>query len=446
MNPRHLVAAFLTSVAVGLAGVTAAPVVDDTGGQKGADTPGAHRTIVKLAPGQAVNGQPRVVVLNKGAASGAPAAKNIEAGGPWLGVQFGPVPKPLASHLKLENGSGQMVLNVAAGSPADLAGLQQYDVITNIDGNAVSGDMGEFLDMVRGFAPNETHQFGLIRGGAPMNNRVVVGTRPEDAASIKYKYEIEEEPLAGGQMFQRGGMFEKDPQGNWQFKDLGQIDDVKDLFSQMPNMGPGNLQYFWQNAAPDHMNQMQIHVDQGNEVRIEKDDTGKITVTRVEKNGADNNTRVETFDDEAAFEAGDPDAFKMYKEGMGGDGVFNFRMNRAFPGLGNTGPDMSTFKFDFNDKDMQATIEKFQKQVEEMQKNAQDLRIQLRAAPGAAGAPAASAPVERKATTSFEVQDDGSVRVTTRVDGTELVEKFGSVEQMKNDRPDLFERYQAVRN
>ena len=35
--------------------------------------------------------------------------KNVEPGGPWLGVQFGPVPKPLAVHLGLDGEVGQMV-------------------------------------------------------------------------------------------------------------------------------------------------------------------------------------------------------------------------------------------------------------------------------------------------------------------------------------------------
>jgi len=45
-------------------------------------------------------------------------AQNIEAGGPWLGIQFGPVPKPLAAHLGIDPGEGQMVLNVVEGSPS----------------------------------------------------------------------------------------------------------------------------------------------------------------------------------------------------------------------------------------------------------------------------------------------------------------------------------------
>jgi len=77
------------------------------------------------------------------------SAQDIEPGGPWIGVQFGPVPKPLASHLQLSEGQGQMVLNVLKDSPADVSGIQQYDVITAIDGVETSKDMGGFLDQIR---------------------------------------------------------------------------------------------------------------------------------------------------------------------------------------------------------------------------------------------------------------------------------------------------------
>ncbi len=438
MFPRHLMAAMLASVAVGLAGVSAAPVDGDSGQKP---------VIVKLKPGQDVQAKPRVMVLSKTANPDAeaddaePAARNIEAGGPWLGVQFGPVPRPLASHLKLDAGASQMVLNVATGSPADVSGMQQYDVITSIDGNAVSGDMGEFLDMVRGFAPNETHQFSVIRGGAPMNLRMVVGTRPENWQSLKYKYEVEEEPLAGGQFFQRGGMFEKDAQGNWLFKDLHNLGDMHDLFSKMPKMGPDDLQLFWHGAAPDHMNQMQVHIDRGNEVRIEKDESGKITVTRKERDGADKTTKVETFDDEAAFEAGDPEAYKMFKSGVGGQNVFKFmtKPHGAFM----FDPDANGFKFDMDDAELRETVEKARKQAEEARKQADQFhqKFKIRTAPQGGDA----VTIERTATTSFEVDADGSVRVTSRSEGTELVERFSSIDAMKTARPDLYEKYQAVR-
>src|SRR5439155_17068337 len=49
----------------------------------------------------------------------------------WLGIQFGPVPEVLASHL--QNDGGAIVVNIARNSPADKAGLKRYDVILRIN-------------------------------------------------------------------------------------------------------------------------------------------------------------------------------------------------------------------------------------------------------------------------------------------------------------------------
>ncbi len=101
----------------------------------------------------------------------APAAADLPAGGPWLGVQFGPVPKPLAAHLKLGDEKGQMILNVAEGSPADVAGLQQYDVITALDGQSATGDIGAFLEVVRSWLPNQSHSLTIMRGSPSAPDR-----------------------------------------------------------------------------------------------------------------------------------------------------------------------------------------------------------------------------------------------------------------------------------
>src|SRR5262245_18759855 len=79
------------------------------------------------------------------------AGSDAKPGGPWLGIQFGPVSKPLAAQLRIDAGSGQMVTNVVEGSPADTAGLQQYDIIVNLDGSAASSSMDDFMNIVRGY-------------------------------------------------------------------------------------------------------------------------------------------------------------------------------------------------------------------------------------------------------------------------------------------------------
>ena len=56
----------------------------------------------------------------------------------WLGVVMVDVPKALSAHLNTGD-EGLMVINVIRDSPADTAGIQQYDVILRVDNEAIGG-------------------------------------------------------------------------------------------------------------------------------------------------------------------------------------------------------------------------------------------------------------------------------------------------------------------
>src|SRR5690606_16221314 len=114
---------------------------------------------------------------------------------------------------------------------------------------------------------------------------------------------------------------EKDAQGNWQFKDLDQFKDLQDIWKHMPQFDPNDLQYYWR-AMPGHHDQVQIYVNKGKEIRIEKSEDGKITVTKKERENGKESTTTAVYDDEAAFEKADPDTYKSYQSGFGGSGRF----------------------------------------------------------------------------------------------------------------------------
>ena len=56
---------------------------------------------------------------------------------PWMGVGLYPVNQLVARQFSLSVNEGVLVVEVAPGSPADQAGLQQGDVVINIDGEKV---------------------------------------------------------------------------------------------------------------------------------------------------------------------------------------------------------------------------------------------------------------------------------------------------------------------
>lgn len=380
-------------------------------------------------------------VVSSGPAAQQPMAgvvtRNIEPGGPWLGIQFGPVSKPLAAHLDVGAGVGQMVLNIAEGSPADTAGFQQYDVIVSLDGKPVSSDIGKFLDTVRNFAPGQSHSYSVIRQGKSVQTNVVIGTRPADDAPVKYKYESAVEELSGDRLFQRGGLLQKDDQGNWTFQGLDHLNNMPDVWQYFNT--PGAMG----GTSIPGGNNTQLHVfsENGKTIQIQKDADGKFHVTKTEIVNGQKNTSDGTYNDETAFQAADPDAYKQYKSQANGSfKTFNFSIpNGGVQGM--TMPDMSWTK-DFDDlmkgwqgplttqKDMQKWLEQHQGQLNKHfgQGSGRSQAFMTRGARG----------------TSFETNADGSIRVITRRGGDELVENYANAQALKAARPDLHAKYQKL--
>jgi putative serine protease PepD len=74
-------------------------------------------------------------------------------------------------------GTGAAVQSVAAGSPASKAGIQQGDVITSVDGKAVSSTE-QFIATIDGHSPGDTVTLAINHGGQTKNVTVTLGTRP----------------------------------------------------------------------------------------------------------------------------------------------------------------------------------------------------------------------------------------------------------------------------
>lgn len=84
---------------------------------------------------------------------------------PWVGAR-------LFHH---ETADGVMVRDVAPESPASDAGLQEEDVITAIDGQAVEA-WWEAQEIVRGHEPGDVLELAVVRDGQHMTVSLTVGT------------------------------------------------------------------------------------------------------------------------------------------------------------------------------------------------------------------------------------------------------------------------------
>lgn len=358
----------------------------------------------------------------------AKSAGAIPAGGPWLGLQFGPPSKPLRVQLGIEDGQGQMVLNIVQGGPADTAGLAQYDIITAIDGRSVPSELDKFIDMIKSFVPGESRSLTYIRDGKQANATLSIGSRPEDVETSQYKYEVEAEALSQNQVSNFGRILEKDKDGNWVMRDLGKLENIPDDVWKMFPQGGFTFQG---GPGGSHENIVIEQNINGATVKIERKDGGDITVTRTtEENGA-TNTTVKTYSNEDELKAADAEAHKM--------------LSGSKTDLGQLGRDQQMFQKRFNlmlpytgqFRMHEDLAKQYQKQAEEMRKQAESYK----ALGGKGGAGWLMA---RQPKTSFELQTDGSVRVTVRDGEQELVEQYRSVDEMKNSRPELYKKYQKL--
>jgi len=92
----------------------------------------------------------------------------------YLGIGMNDVTPENAHFFNLQDASGAIVSQVSPGSPAAQAGLQQGDVITHLNGQAIAN--GSALQVaVSGDQPGTKIELGLLRNGKPMQVKLTVG-------------------------------------------------------------------------------------------------------------------------------------------------------------------------------------------------------------------------------------------------------------------------------
>lgn len=96
---------------------------------------------------------------------------------PYLGIQWQPLTAEQASSKQLEAGEGVLVTQVSPGGPADQAGLRRGDVLTAVDGRAVSSD-NPFINLLFQHRAGGTINLSVLRGTQQMEIPLVLGERP----------------------------------------------------------------------------------------------------------------------------------------------------------------------------------------------------------------------------------------------------------------------------
>lgn len=96
----------------------------------------------------------------------------------WVGIRVANLNEKLAGQLGLSQTSGVVILEVVADSPADTAGLKRLDIITRVDGKAVT-NAGEVVSAVRQHKPGDQITFEILRAGQTQTINVTAGECPK---------------------------------------------------------------------------------------------------------------------------------------------------------------------------------------------------------------------------------------------------------------------------
>lgn len=100
----------------------------------------------------------------------------------YLGVTIQDLTPEMKKSLNADNYKGAIVSSVENGSPAEKAGLKQYDIIESVNGQPVSSNV-ELRDAVASLKPESKAELGVIRDGKKMTVDITVGELKGDAKS-----------------------------------------------------------------------------------------------------------------------------------------------------------------------------------------------------------------------------------------------------------------------
>lgn len=95
----------------------------------------------------------------------------------WLGIEVQTMTPELAESFNLKTSEGALVAGIVRGGPADLAGIQPGDILTEINGKKVK-DLRETLNAITQTTPGNKLGINLIRDGKQIALKATVAERP----------------------------------------------------------------------------------------------------------------------------------------------------------------------------------------------------------------------------------------------------------------------------
>ena len=378
--------------------------------------------------------------------------------GSWLGVSIGEVPEALAAQLEIE-GHGVIILNVVKDSPADRAGLGVHDVILSVTGEEVDGDVVRLTRLIGARTPGDRVDLVVMQGGKQKTIVVELGSRP-DTKVIEWKFDIDPVEVIEERLHTRARIIGRGPGGRVFIKNLGDLDDLKDLPEQLrmmiPHLGNHSVRVF----VDGERKRVKTQVERdGTTLTVEQVDDGEITVTRTDEDGQLTTT---TYESENELRDADEEAFEMLTQT--GNNMF---MDLDFDGphiklhidVDGMKEGLADWRHEFHERLAEAhdAMESAREEVEEAVRDAMEQFRDGRSEPGSGLSWARNLPKwlghesgplgllhVGKPRQSFEVLSDGTIKVRLRKGGSELIRTFDSEADLQRRDPTLFEKFEEL--
>jgi len=115
------------------------------------------------------------IPINTAKAVAAQLIQNGSITHPYLGISFQPITPDIATAYNLPAQWGVYVTDVAAGSPASQAALQQGDIITSLGGVSLDATHS-YINTLFTFKPGDQVTLQFLRNGKNMQSQVTLGT------------------------------------------------------------------------------------------------------------------------------------------------------------------------------------------------------------------------------------------------------------------------------
>ena len=100
--------------------------------------------------------------------------------GGFFGARLATMDERMADELEMDVETGVIIGELLPDSPAEKAGIQQHDVIQQIDGQPVK-ELADLQKILRGTRPGQEMTFTVVRGKETKEIKVTLGTRPATA-------------------------------------------------------------------------------------------------------------------------------------------------------------------------------------------------------------------------------------------------------------------------